>query len=65
MAEPEDDTPESVRLRIRREAGGLLGKMRGWGSAGLVWWQQTKLRDWYAEHWASSRKGSETHQQPG
>ena len=48
-----DDTPESVRLRIRREAGGLWGRLRSgagraWAGAG-----NSRLVAWYANGWAS------------
>ena len=56
MAEPDDQPPESVRLRIRREAGGLWSQLRALGGAALAWWHTTRLRDWYAEHWAQSRR---------
>ena len=56
MAEPDDQPPESVRLRIRREAGGLWSRGRTLGGSALAWWNNTRLRDWYAEHWAQSRR---------
>ncbi len=56
MAEPDDQPPESVRLRIRREAGGLLSQSRALAGSVLVWWHNTRLRDWYAENWAQSKR---------
>ena len=56
MAEPDDQPPESVRLRIRRDAGGLWSQARAFDDAALAWWHNTRLRDWYAGHWAQSRR---------
>ena len=56
MAEPDDQSPQSVRLRIRREAGGLWSRAGTLGGSALSWWNNTRLRDWYAEHWAQSRR---------
>ena len=56
MAEPDDQPSESVRLRIRREAGGLWSRGRTLGQSALDRWQTTRLREWYSEHWARSRR---------
>ncbi len=51
MADPEtpgqDETPgrgEAVHMRIRREAGGLLGRLR-----------ETRAGDWYRSHWHANK----------
>ena len=56
MREPDDQPPESVRLRIRREAGGLWSRAQRLAASALVWWNNTRLRDWYAQHWSQSRR---------
>ena len=56
MADPDHENPESVKLRIRREAGGIWANLRSWPGAAREWWNNTRLRDWYAEHWASSKR---------
>ena len=56
MADPDHENPESVKLRIRREAGGIWASLRSWPGAAREWWNNTRLRDWYAEHWASSKR---------
>ncbi len=56
MAEPDDQPSESVRLRIRREAGGLWSQAHALGGSAWTWWNNTRLRDWYAEHWVQSRR---------
>jgi len=50
----DDENPESVHLRIRREAGGLLSRLRGMipqGRAAEAW---GAFRVWFEERWASS-----------
>ena len=56
MADPDHENPESVKLRIRREAGGIWASLRTWPGAAREWWNNTRLRDWYAEHWASNKR---------
>ncbi len=56
MAEPDDQPSESVRLRIRREADGLWSRARTLGRSALLWWNNTRLRDWYAQQWAQNRR---------
>jgi penicillin-binding protein 1A len=56
MAEPDDQPPESVRLRIRRDAGGLWAKARSLPGLALAWWNNTRLYDWYVANWAKSRR---------
>ena len=56
MAENNDDSSESVRLRIRREAGGLWSQIKAFPAATKAWWSETRFREWYAENWSSSRR---------
>ena len=56
MAEPDDQPSESVRLRIRREAGGLWSRARTLGRSALLGWNNTRLRDWYAQQWGQNRR---------
>ena len=56
MAESDDQEPSSVRLRIRREAGGLWSKAKSL-LAGI--WQQASesgFSDWYKARWGDSRR---------
>ena len=60
MTEPDDLPPESVKLRIRREAGGLWS--RGKSAIAGLWagmWRRLRdsgLGDWYSRHWAASKR---------
>ena len=56
MAANDEDSSDSVRLRIRREAGGLWSWVRALPAAAKAWWDETRLREWYGENWASSRR---------
>ena len=56
MAEPDDQSSESVRLRTRREAGGLWSRGRTAARSALDRWHTTGLREWYSEHWTQSRR---------
>jgi penicillin-binding protein 1A len=47
----ESDAPESIRLRIRREAGGLLGRVRPLFERA----RQTSYGQWFAERWQASK----------
>ena len=56
MAESDDQEPSSVRLRIRREAGGLWNKAKT--LPGTVWQRarESGFGDWYKARWADSRR---------
>ena len=56
MAANDEDSSDSVRLRIRREAGGLWSWVRALPAAAKARWDETRLREWYGENWASSRR---------
>jgi penicillin-binding protein 1A len=56
MPQSDDDSAESVRLRIRREAGGIWSRVRALPGTARAWWNETRLREWYAENWAQSRR---------
>ncbi|MCC6925631.1 MAG: transglycosylase domain-containing protein [Novosphingobium sp.] len=56
MAEPDDQGTESVRLRIRREAGGLWSRVRGVFGSGLERWRQTKFHAWHQSRWEDSKR---------
>jgi penicillin-binding protein 1A len=47
----ESDAPESIRLRVRREAGGLFGRLRPL----LERIRQSDYGLWFAEHWNASK----------
>ena len=47
MADRDDQGSSSVRLRIRREAGGLWGKAKGLLAGGLGWFRQTRFHAWH------------------
>ncbi|MFC0589263.1 penicillin-binding protein 1A [Novosphingobium aquiterrae] len=52
---PDSQDPESIRLRIRREAGGLLSRTRaGLASLGARL-ADTHFGDWFARRWQASR----------
>jgi penicillin-binding protein 1A len=66
----EDNNPESVHLRIRREAGGLLSRIRGWFAglgkwiAGAIGWiggmrgrlRESRFGQWHARRWGQSKR---------
>lgn len=61
MAEEED--PQSVRLRIRREAGGLLGRVKvlfaalgGWLGTLRSTLGDSRFGQWHARRWEESRR---------
>ena len=53
---PESAPPESVRLRIRREAGGLWGRLRSGAGQALAALGNSRLGGWYVNGWANSRR---------
>ena len=56
MSDPDDLPPETVKLRIRREAGGLWSRARS-GVAGLGGrLRDSGLGDWYSRRWAASKR---------
>ncbi|MFM5884875.1 MAG: penicillin-binding protein 1A [Novosphingobium sp.] len=52
---PDSQDPESIRLRIRREAGGLLGRTRGALASIGARLQQTHYGEWFVRRWHASR----------
>ncbi|MFO1256296.1 MAG: transglycosylase domain-containing protein [Sphingomonadaceae bacterium] len=56
MADRDDQGSSSVRLRIRREAGGLWGKAKGLLAGGLGWFRQTRFHAWHQARWEESRR---------
>lgn len=55
MGENEDQEPASVRMRIRREAGGLWGRIKGLGGLLRGWFTDSGWSDWYRRRWGESR----------
>ena len=56
MADPDDQGTKSVRLRIRREAGGLWARFKGLLSAGKDWFRQTRFHAWHQARWEASKR---------
>ena len=56
MAESDDQEPSSVRLRIRREAGGLWSKAKSLLASTRQWVSESGFGDWYKARWADSRR---------
>lgn len=56
MAESDDQEPSSVRLRIRREAGGLWSKAKSLMAATWLRASESGFGDWYKARWADSRR---------
>lgn len=56
MGENEDREPGSVRMRIRREAGGLFGRVKDLLGRGRDRLGATGWGDWYRGRWAVSRR---------
>ena len=52
----DDQDPESIHLRIRREAGGLWGRLRGGLGATGEKLRASRLGAWTAENWQSSKR---------
>ncbi|MEQ1540629.1 MAG: transglycosylase domain-containing protein [Novosphingobium sp.] len=52
---PDSQEPESIRLRIRREAGGLLGRLREATAPLLAGLRDHRAWHWASERWATSR----------
>jgi penicillin-binding protein 1A len=52
---PDSEEPESTRLRIRREAGGLWGRVRGAVAPLSAALQEHRLWGWSRERWATSK----------
>ena len=56
MPDPDDLPPETVKLRIRREAGGLWSRGRS-AIAGLsIRLRDSGLGDWYSRRWSGSKR---------
>lgn len=56
MAEPDDQGSNSVRLRIRREAGGLWGRIKAFFADGLERFRQTRFHAWHQARWEASKR---------
>ena len=56
MSDPDDLPPETVKLRIRREAGGLWSRAKS-ALAGLwIRLRDSGLGDWYSRRWSGSKR---------
>jgi len=56
MDNPDDQGSKSVRLRIRREAGGLWARVTGLFGRGLDWFRQTRFHAWHQVRWDASKR---------
>jgi len=56
MADPDDQGSKSVRLRIRREAGGLWGRIKAFFAGVLAWFRQTRFHAWHQARWDQSKR---------
>ena len=56
MAESDDQEPSSVRLRIRREAGGLWSRAKSLLAGTWQRASESGFGDWYKARWADSRR---------
>jgi penicillin-binding protein 1A len=59
----DDETPESVRLRIRREASGLFSSLKSWLAVAWDWiaglrgrLRDSKLGQWHERKWGESKR---------
>ena len=56
MPDPADIPPETVRLRIRREAGGLWTRSKALAGSGWSRARDSGLGEWYSRRWAASKR---------
>ena len=56
MSDPADLPPETVKLRIRREAGGLWSRSKAVVTALGERLHDSGLGDWYSRQWAASKR---------
>ena len=56
MPDPADLPPETVRLRIRREAGGLWTRSKALAGLGWSRARDSGLGEWYSRRWAASKR---------
>ena len=56
MPDPADLPPETVRLRIRREAGGLWTRSKALAGSGWSRARDSGLGEWYSRRWAASKR---------
>ncbi len=52
----DDQDPESINLRIRREASGILARLRAAAGAAHGWLRGTYLWEWTRDNWHTSRR---------
>lgn len=59
----DDDVPESVHLRVRREARGLFSGIKSWFAAALAWllglrtrFKESRFGRWHERRWSESKR---------
>jgi penicillin-binding protein 1A len=56
MVDSDDPGSRSVRLRIRREAGGLWARAKDLSGAALTWFRATRFHAWHQARWEASKR---------